>query len=177
MHLAKIIFSLFPLLYFSCTPDDGLEFAFRMNYPNNVFEIPAGLNTIESHFFVLENIPSNLNLYFDGIDTTDIKAIVPREARLFSLDGTNVNFDFIFEISLRLCRPDGTSCNREIFYRDQIPENVGSSLPLIPNENNIRAEILNGAYTVEVVLQRLAYSPTQFTRVGLDLAFDARREE
>ncbi|MFK7932792.1 MAG: hypothetical protein AB8G22_04740 [Saprospiraceae bacterium] len=176
MRLLQYFLICLPLLFLSCNPDDGLEFAFRMEYPNNIFEIPAGLNTIESHFFVLEDIPSNLGLYFAEADTADIRAIVPREARLTSLDGTNIDFDFIFEISIRLCRTDGSLCNREIFYRDQIPENIGSSLGLIPNENNVKEELLAGEYTIEVVLQRLAYSPVQFIRARLDLTFDARRE-
>ncbi|MEL7020476.1 MAG: hypothetical protein AAGK47_02595 [Bacteroidota bacterium] len=175
MRILSYFTLLLALLCNSCSTGDELEFAFEMVYPNNVFEIEAGLNTIESHFFRLDDISSNLGLYFDGIDTSEIKSIVPREARLVVLDGSNIDFDFIFEISVRICRIDGTSCNREIFYRDEIQENVGRILPLIPNANSVKDELLQGEYGIEVVLQRLAYPPQQFVRVGLDLSFAASR--
>lgn len=175
MNLVKFLLLLLPFFHQSCGLNDGLEFAFRMEYPNNTFEIPAGLNTIESHFFVIQDIPTNRDLFFSSVDTSEVEIIIPNGARITSLDGSDIDFDFLFEVSVRLCSKDGSTCGREIFYRDEIPENVGSSLALIPNENNVKEELTSDNYTIEVVLKRLVTPSPRFIRAKIDLVFDARR--
>lgn len=169
-------FFLLPLCLFNCNPDDNLTVAFEMEYPNLTFEIPAGLNTVESHFFVVNDIPTNKDFFFGNVAEADIQTIVPAFARISSLDGNQVDYDFLFEISVRICA-SGTSinCTREIFWRDQIPVNIGSSVNLIPNDIDVK-EILTGeTFTIEVVLLRMVSPPPSFINTRVELGFEARR--
>lgn len=172
-----LMISLGLLLFYGCD-DDELDAAFVMNYPNLEFEIPAGLNTVESHFFVIRNIPTNRESFFGNFSPEDISAIIPASARLVSLDGGNVDYDFALEISVRLCTTeDGTEDCRfnEIFYRDPVPENVGSEVGMIPNEQNVADFLTQDQFTVAVVLRRLVRPPVTFVRTRLEMRFEAKR--
>ena len=173
----KVFFLLLlPFLFSNCKSDDGLTVAFEMEYPNQSFEIPAGLNTIESHFFVIDNIPTNKDFFFGSFKEEDIKSIIPAFARITSLEGNNTDYDFLFEVSIRICAEDNPfNCAREIFWRDQIPANIGNRVDFIPNDIDVK-EILTGeSFTIEVVLLRLVSPPPTFIDTRIELGFEARR--
>lgn len=164
------------ILGFRCTPDDNLELAFRMEYPNLNFEIPAGLNTIESHFFLISDIPTSKDFFFGDFANEDIKTIIPSFARLTALDGSSIDYDFLFEVSIRICQPEQEiNCVREIFFRDRIPNNIGNRLDLIPNDNNLKEILIEDDFTIEVVLVRLVNPSPNFIRTRLELGFEARK--
>lgn len=174
----KRLFFLFFVVIFGiqCNRGDNLNLAFEMEYPNIIFEIPAGLNTIESHFFLLKDIPTAKNFFFGDIPEEDIQAIVPSYARMTALDGNSIDYDFLFEVSVRICQPNKESnCLREIFYRDRIPNNVGNRLDLIPNDNNLKEILTQDDFTIEVVLKRLVSTSPTFINSRLEMGFEARR--
>ena len=177
----KFIHFLSIFLLFACNSDD-LELAFRMEYPNRLFEIRAGLNPFESHYFIQTDIATNKDFFFGDYTTADITEISPLFARITSMEGTSINYGFIEEVSVRICseqiytQNDAIEkCTREIFYRDDIPINTGSEFELIPNGLNVKSLLTQADFGIVVVLRRLRDFPPTSINTRLDMGFQARR--
>lgn len=170
-----------PLLFWQCQKDD-LVVAFRMEYPNLTFDIPAGLNTLDSHFFILRSIPTNKNFFFGNNDEASIVEITPSFARIVGLQSNLADYGFINEIVVRICQDNEVNqtnvvekCRREIFFREGIPLNVGNRVDLLPNSNNLKAELTEETFTVVLVLRRLRdFSPINIPS-RLEMQFQAKR--
>lgn len=177
----KFIHFLAIFFLFACNGDD-LEFAFRMEYPNRVFEIPAGLNPFESHYFIQSDIATNKDFFFDNFTDEDITEISPFFARLTSLEGISINYGFLEEVSVRICTEEVYNqseviekCTREIFYREDIPLNSRNELDLIPNGLNVKELLTRDNFGVVVVLRRLRDFPPTSINTRLEMSFQARR--
>ena len=160
----------------SCRNDTG-ERLFDMNYFNNRMRILGVLNVIESHFFTIGPLETNINslLTNNTLQPDEVTRIEPFFATLTALDGTNLAF--IEEISVRICPTDGQgNCQLEIFFLDDIPFNVRDQIELLPSLSNIKDFIIDQqSFTIQVVLLRLRdFSPAN-VELQFDFALEARR--
>lgn len=167
MHRILFLFSLV-LLFSNCGKDEPV--LFTMPY-QEVFEIPAGLNTIDNHHFVISSIVTNKTNLFDANNVTDedVVTINPEACRLTSV--LNGEYGFLFNVSVRMYTDD-PDAYKEIFYRDNIPMNTGGQLDLIPTLVNVRDFLVEETVTVEVVLIRPRVPSPEFieTIVRMDFA-------
>lgn len=179
----KFIHFLSIFLLFACSADD-LSLAFRMEYPNQLFTIPAGINPFESHFFVLKDIPTSKDFFFGNFQQEEITEISALSAILRSREGISINFGFIQEISVRICSDTPLTeqeveekCPRvrEIFYRDNIPPNIRDQVELIPNGLNLKELLTKDEFSVVVVLRRLREFPPTSINTRFDMSFQARQ--
>lgn len=177
----KFIHFLAIFFLFACNGDE-LDFAFQMEYPNQVFEIPAGLNPFESHFFLQSDIATNKDFFFNNFTNEDITEISPVFARITALEGIDINYGFLEEVSVRICSETVYSqadvvakCTREIFYRDEIPLNSRNELELIPNGLNVKDLLTRDNFGVVVVLRRLRDFPPTSVNTRLEMGFQARQ--
>ncbi len=120
-----LFFLLLPLLIGSCRKGDEqgpvlFEFTHRLD-----FEIPAGLNTIEDHFFVFRDQISNMDslLSFNGYDRESVSRITPQELRMTALFAGE-EYDFLREVSLYLFVNETNGRRSEAFWRPEIPLNT-----------------------------------------------------
>lgn len=178
IHFLLLLF--LPILLWQCSKDD-LRVAFEMTYPENQFSIPAGLNTIESHYVFLYDIPTRKDFFFNELEENQIQEIVPASARLRANDSFG-DFSFAEEIVVRICEDNQVNinnvldkCRREIFFRDAIPFNTGRQVNLIPNGNNLRAELTQESFTVAVVLLRTRAFTNVEIPSTLEMVFEAKR--
>ncbi len=159
-----------------CRSDSG-ERLFDLNFPNNRFVIPAGLNTIQSHFFTLDPVPNNLEnlLISNAINDSEISRVEPFAATLTSLNGFEL--DFIEEISVRICDPDDLSnCEREVFFLDNIRFNTGTVIELLPTLIDAKDFFIDSDRIVlRVVLLRLRDIPFTNYDCRFDFSFDVRK--
>ncbi|MBL0098943.1 MAG: hypothetical protein IPP49_01930 [Saprospiraceae bacterium] len=65
------------------------------------FDLPTGLNTVETHYFIIRDVPTNYKLNADlkGVDTSSIFNVQASKGLLTSKFG-GVDFDFINRISV-----------------------------------------------------------------------------
>lgn len=171
---------LFTILFVQCEKDE-LRVAFEMTYPENRFTVPAGLNTIESHYLFFRNVPTNKAFFFGDTDEADIQEISPVSARL-RVEQNFGDFSFAQEIVVRLCEDDQADinnvlqkCRREIFFRDNIPFNTVRQLELLPNGNNLLTTLAGDEFNFVLVFRR----NRTFTEIALPanliMNFEARR--
>ena len=95
---------------------------------------------------------------------------------------SNVDYDFIREISVRICSQEESAllaagqpeeCRREIFWRNPVPEGTGSDLGLVPNENDVQQILRQPTVTYQVKLvSPLRYSTNQFVESRLIMDFN-----
>lgn len=117
-------------LLMGCRGENEKDVLFEMSYRVE-FEIPAGLNTVEDHFFPFRDIDSTLDslLVFHGYSREDISTVNPKTARLTSIfDGDN--YDFIHEFSLYLFNEETNDLSHEAFWRTEIPLNTRDVLDI-----------------------------------------------
>ena len=169
MHKFLYLFSLVFLLT-NCGKEEPV--LFTMPY-QETFEIPAGLNTIDTHHFVLANISSNKSSFFSANNVTDedVVTINPEACRMTSV--LNSEYGFLFNVSVRMYT-DNPDAYKEIFYRDNVPTNTGGQLDLIPTLVNVRDFLVAESFTVEVVLERPRVPSPEFIDTVIRMDFAVR---
>lgn len=170
--LAKLAFLLTLPMIFSTCKGDGL--GFTMTYQRD-FEIPAGLGVFDTHVFELNGIPTNMEamLSTNGANRSDITEIIPREAAL-SINFADVDLIFVREIIVEIFSRDNIQ-GKEVFYREEIPQNTGIRVDLIPSLPNIQEFLENDEFSVRVEMRLRDISP-QFIDARFDFQFFARLE-
>ena len=154
------------LLLSGCGKDDDLT-GIQMPYRYQ-FDVPAGLNPLNTHFFRRAGIITNASTL---IGSADVNRIIPFQARLTSLD--NVEFGFIREIEVRVLDPDNPGLEIPIFYREELPQNTGRNIDLIATQANV-TDILNKP-SVDVIVEFKLYSTSgQTFQSDLQLSFLAQ---
>jgi len=168
-------FLLLLLLPFLSCKKDAAPVKFEMAYLNQEIEIQAGLNLYETHRYRIFDIPTDIETYLTtyGLEKEDVLSILPSQCRLINFSG-NARYNFLFEVSVRIFSRDNPDRSFEIFYDDAVPENTGTALRLIPNENDIKEFLLKDKFSIEVILKRLRDVPSEFIRTRIELRFDAR---
>lgn len=149
---------LFPLIVSSCGKDDII--LFEMEYTED-FEIQAGLNSFETHHFLIKDISTNYNNLLQTFDQTDsqVSNINPQNARLDALF-SSATYDIIREISVRIYKDDVTNY-KEIFYIENVPLNTGGDLNLIPTLVDVRDILSGDSFNIDIAIQ-FRQAPAQF---------------
>ncbi len=167
-------------LFFSCKKESKSLFIIPMS--NLTFSVNPALDPFATHFFTIKNVPTNALAVFalEGVDTADIKTIVPRFARLSAIFNEE-KLDFLREreVIIRFC-PPGTSdtqeyCGREMFYRDYVPFGTGYDLDLYGgNDADVRDLLFQPTVDVRVILRGLAFPPESTFDVNVYMEFEVR---
>ena len=166
-----LFFSCLSILFFSCGDNSP---SLNMNYQQD-FEIPAGLNTFDTHVFTLNNIPTNKDAFFsaNGIEETDITEIAPVEGELRVSFGQEELF-FVREVVVEIFTTDNPT-GKEIYFREQVPFNTGQSILLIPSLPKVTDILTEDRFSVRVELL-LRDIPPSFTEARLNMVFRAEYE-
>ncbi|MCP3894385.1 MAG: hypothetical protein GY706_07120, partial [Bacteroides sp.] len=155
-NMKYLLLLLTPLLFIQCNKEDDAKTAFRIELHNLNFEIPAGLNIFESHHFIIRNVPTNFRALLDqsGLTEEEVTGIDPRAGNMLAIFPSD-DYGFIYEVSVRLYVEDNPTDIMEVFYRENVPENTGADVGLIPSLADAQRMLTNDLVTVEVVLRRL----------------------
>ena len=173
--MKNITLLLFSLLLVSSCNKNREDILFPFPIQDIDFAIPPTASTFQVHYFNLENVDTNHEGLFssNNVDEMSDIRIVPLESSLNVLIG-NIDYDFIEQMSIRICDPGDVSqnCGVEIFWRQPVPLNVGSILDLIPSDIDVKRYLIQDKINIQVKLELLRQNPPQFveTRLFLDFA-------
>jgi hypothetical protein len=174
MRLTAVL--LFFLLFSACSKEDQ-RVLFEIPFRNLDFTIPAGINPFEAQYFTLSNVQTNAKDLISGFGYSEeqVTSIVPVSARIFA-PFDNVDFDFVFEVSVRICDAGDTSpnCGSEIFWRQPVPENIGNFIDLIPNELDVMERLMKENVSIQIKLAQLRDTSPQFINARLEMDFEVR---
>ncbi len=165
-----IIAILSSTLFLSCRKENiPKKFTIRLD---RSFDVPAGLNYIDAHYFVLDEIPT---FYDQIIGQQDVPAgakitLVPERAVITSLFN-DIDFDFIDKVSVRIYTNNNPKDKPEAFYIEYIPTTVDNELQLIPTSFDAKPFLDYGIVNAEV---RFFFKRTTPQSMNLRIVMDFR---
>lgn len=130
--------------------------------------IRAGLNTVETHHYIIEDIASTLlaQLETRNLSMDDIKVIKPQVIVFTSLDN-ETNFSFIQAVTVDMyTRKNPTRA--EIAFQEFIPLSTKSELTLFPSLLNIKDYLAEELFSIDIALRVRTFLPRNVdTRVDI----------
>lgn len=135
------------------------------------FTIPGGLNTLETHFFILRNIATNYTNQASlfGVDTSTIKRVEGNKGLIRSRFN-DVNLDFIERISIMLVSKKNPNIKRELYYLDFAPLNTRTELRMLTSNSAIKELLQEEFIDIEVRLL-FRYVPPYDIRTDIDFGY------
>jgi len=117
------------------------------------FSIPAGLSTLESHYFVRENVPIlyDSQLSASGIDKNNIELFVAGRATLTPGSGKEFDLGFIRGVNVYLVEDNGK--RNELFYLDLVPIGNKDEIRLFNSIVDLQDRIVDDKATIETKLE------------------------
>jgi len=136
------------------------------------FDIAPGLNTFDTHFFVISPLPSVYKVKRDasGFTEDQIESVQAKTAILSSTFG-DINLEFIHRISIHIFDPFNPSDKIEFFYLDPTPFRNETAWRLLPGIADISEWVERDYFGIEIRLEFRQISPS-FIPMRLD--FDLR---
>jgi len=150
----------------SCNKIPDPQFTHSMEI---AFDIPPSLNTIETHYILLPNTPTflNLSLSGNGFQAEDITSIKSQNAKFFEID-QNVNLDFINSIVINAYTNDDEI---ELFYHENIQFGNKEDIQLLASIPELVDFMSNEFVNIEVGIRFRQFPPANFrAKVELDLS-------
>ena len=172
----KFLSALFIILVFAgCRTDNRIEL-FELNYLLD-FTIQAGLNTVETHFFVNPALSSFFEERLDdqNLSIEDIASIEPKFAQLSTIF-SDKDLDFIRRFELRVFDPFDPEFSREIFYLDPVPNNTRTVIRPFPGLSDVKDLVTQTTFGVEIRLTfRRITNQSHDMRLRFDLSARAQK--
>lgn len=130
LKTVRIILALIGFSFLSCTKMDD-QFLFRLEY-DQILQIPAGLNTIETYTFILKDIPTNYQILLQTNNLSDaaVNSINPGSIRLTD-ELSQLDFSRFEKVSLLASNSEFKN-EKEIGYQEAIPLTSSNQLQLFP---------------------------------------------
>ena len=132
------------------------------------FDIPSGLNTLETHYFIIRDVPTfySLNADLKRQDTASINQIIASRGLIRSRFN-DVNFDFVERISIYAVSKKNPDMKREMYYLDFVPLNTGRELRMLSSTTALKEIIQEETMDVEIRM-----NVRNFTNTAIRATFD-----
>lgn len=155
-------------LFFSCSTNNAL---FEVEMISQ-FTIPLGLNTLETHCFIENNIPATLETQIENFNLSndEVTQVVASGAILSPRFGDNINLEFIQSVNVFIVDPFNFNDRREIFFRENIEFGSRNRIQLFSTISNVKEELLANNIRIETCLKFRQFPPQTFD-VLLDMSF------
>ncbi len=147
--------------FFSCKKDQAPLFELDIFFE---LDIPAGLNTLESHFFIIEDVPTfALNaLASNNLNISDIShanAITATLETRFS----DLNLDFIENIGVHVLDENDFSMRDEAFYifNDFVQFGDKIEIQMIPTLLDLKNDLLKETVDLEFKINLRSFLPQE----------------
>ena len=146
---------------FSCEKETPVKFIAELDAE---FDVPSGLNTVETHYFLLRNVPVffSQNAARYNLDTSQVQSLLASKGLLRD-KFLNVNFDFISRISVYAVSRKNPSVKREMFYLDQVPLSVGKELRMLSSTTQLKDLFQEETIDLEIRINVRQFVPGPLT--------------
>ncbi len=123
----------------SCEKDTPVRYEVGLSAD---FDIPSGLNTVETHYFLIRNIPVlyKFNADRNGVDTSTIVNVLASRGLMRSVF-SDADYNFISRVQVYAVSRRDPTLKREMYYLDFVPNNTGRELKMLSSTTQLR-EIL-----------------------------------
>ena len=144
-----------------CRNDQPQEI-FTMEYMAD-FQLQAGLNTLETHFFRKSNLQSTYVQQLDAVgrQDSDIVSITPKYAEISTVF-RDEDLQFIRQIFVRVFDPFHPEENQEVFYLDPVPSNSKTVVRPFPGLANVKDIMSQPFFGIEVGISLWQITPITY---------------
>ena len=168
----SIILLVFAILALNpgCNKDNRTEL-FELNHIVD-FVIPPGLNTFDTHFFIIPQVNSQVDdqLQATGLSPEVIASIEPKFCRLSTIF-EDEDLDFIRVVEVRVIDPFNSDFQREVFYLDPVVPNTKKVIRPFPGLADVKEILSKPSFAVEIRLLFRNPPPASFEmRLSMELA-------
>lgn len=164
-----IIIMIFGIVLGACSKDEKQFVEVKLDLEVN---LPAGLNSLETHYFVYKNVPNfyTQSLLSNGISKERVDKITGFRARLSGSSGT-ANFELFRRISVFAVEKDNPSNRLEMFYLDDIPFGITTEIELLTSISNLKSVMeADDLYTLEFQIEFKTFVPFD-QRIKFDYSY------
>jgi hypothetical protein len=123
-------------ILFSCEKESIIRYDVALDAE---FDIPVGLNTLETHYFIIKNVPTFYKQSADNrsLDTSGIANVLASRG-LIRAKFQERDFDFVERVSVYAVSRKDPSQKREMYYIDFVPLNTGSQLRMLSSTTELK---------------------------------------
>ena len=142
----------------SCSKNNDQFFEVRLDFD---LDLPAGLNSLETHYFIYRDVPNfyTQSLIANGITNERVKNITGSKAILRGTTG-QVSFELFRAIRIFAVQRNNPSNRLEMFYLEQIPFNQGFEMELLTSISNLKSILeSDDLYTLEFQIEFRTFIP------------------
>ncbi|MBK8621910.1 MAG: hypothetical protein IPN79_09135 [Saprospiraceae bacterium] len=168
LHRVIIIATATLLLFSQCRKEDN--FIFKGQFESR-FVIPSGLNTVLTHYIILENVYTDFSRLSNniGMNVEDIKSIQASYGRMLTLQGGQ-DLDFIQDISITAISRKDRKLKKEMYYSEFVPFVVDEEIKMQSGTAELK-EILSEDYIdIEIRLTIRNFVPNAI-EATLDMSY------
>ncbi len=137
------------------------------------FTIPSGLNTLETHYFLIRDVPTNFrNLALSNNQSIDDIECIVASRGLMRAVFNDFNYDFIERIQVYAVTKTEPIRKREMYFLDFVPFNTDNVLRMSSSTTELKDILLeNETIDLEIRLVLRNFSPgTIVTRIECGFA-------
>lgn len=136
------------------------------------FQVPPGLNSLETHYFIENDVPIQLETRTRdaGWQMDDLKSFLAGDATLMPGNGFEFDLGFIRSVNIFLIDPQDITKRHEIFYLDIVQPGAKTEIRLFNNITDLKELIENDKADLEVGLEFYA-PPTSTFDFRLNMSF------
>lgn len=145
----------------SCKKDNQVLFEMDLFFDIN---IPIGLNTIENHYFIIEDVPTFALNHLAGANLTseDISRVLGATGN-FSTRVSGINLDVIDNMGLHVLDKNDHNIRKEVLYvfNDRIPFGSKTDVDLIPSIIDVKDFFLEETVDLELKVNFRGFASDQ----------------
>ena len=159
------------LLWSGCIKQEEVlfEIPFRLD-----FEIPAGLNPFEKHFFTIRNVATNIASLKEQFDiVAEQELVIKPSTAVFTSVLQNISFDFVEEIGISVFEGNDLDNDTDVFLTDIVPPNAGRNINILGFDINVADQIDMPTINFLVAIRLRAPTPV-FIDGNIELKFTAQ---
>lgn len=115
------------------------------------FSIPPGLNSFDTHHFIIRDVPTRFRNFVADPDDANIGRVLPSQATLTALF-VGIDWAIIREISVHVVSDSNPEESKEVFFNDRVNSSQVKDLELLSSLSEVKDILFQDFVTLEVRL-------------------------
>ncbi len=170
MIINKILFLfIICITFIGCGKEENILFEIPFELR---FDIPAGLNPFDKHFFLVRNVQTNIRELRTQFNIDENQSLIIRPASaVLSSTFQDITFEFLAEVEISLFEDDPDQ-DIEAFLTENVPVNAGRNVVVVPFETDLSKYVDEQTMNFKISL-RLRTTTPSFIESVIELNFTA----
>jgi len=122
------------------------------------FDIPAGLNSLETHYFYIRDVPTRIEAIGSGLQDNEVLSVRSSTGLLRGRITSN-DYRIIDQIAISAISSSDEGNKKEVYWMDFIPLDQTGDLQLFSSLPNVRDIVLQETIDLEIRVSFKSFTP------------------